>query len=79
MEGRLIKADRRPAENMTFSRTDPFMSQLTPELSDVGGPERPNSEPSWPARIRSSDLVKLQGHGRFVVLSLSTLREPRLA
>ena len=26
MEGRLIRANRRPAENMTFSRADPYLS-----------------------------------------------------
>src|ERR1017187_728744 len=31
MEGRLIRANRRPAENMTFSRTDPcYGDGLTP-------------------------------------------------
>jgi hypothetical protein len=29
----------------------------TPELSDAGGPERPDWEQTWPARIRSSDFV----------------------
>src|SRR4051812_41659618 len=30
----------------------------TAELSDAGGPARPSSQPGWPARIRSSDLVR---------------------
>ena len=33
----------------------------TPELSDAGGPARPNSQLTWPARVRSSDFV---GHQR---------------
>src|ERR1041385_670000 len=31
--------------------------RLTPELSDAGGPQRPNRQQTWPARIRSSDFV----------------------
>ena len=31
---------------------------LTAELSDAGGPQRPNWQPMWPARIRCSDLVE---------------------
>src|SRR6266540_2070435 len=30
----------------------------TPKLSDAGGPKRPNRQATWPARIRSSDLVR---------------------
>jgi hypothetical protein len=29
----------------------------TTELSDAGGPSRPNRQLTWPARVRSSDLV----------------------
>src|SRR5260370_41121543 len=29
------------------------------ELSDAGGPVLPNWQPTWPARIRSSDFVSL--------------------
>ena len=37
---------------------------LTAELSDAGGPARPNRQPASPARICSSDLVKCLGcHG----------------
>ena len=32
-------------------------SRSTTELSDAGGPARPNWQPTWPARIRSSDFV----------------------
>src|SRR5437764_15089331 len=35
-----------------------FMSHLTTELSDAGGPGRPNRQPIPPARIRSSGLVR---------------------
>jgi hypothetical protein len=35
-----------------------FMSQLTPELSDAGGPTRLNSKRTWRARARSIDLVE---------------------
>src|SRR2546427_1401185 len=30
----------------------------TPELSDAGGPARRDRQPTWPARIRSSDFVR---------------------
>ena len=33
-------------------------SDLTTELSDAGGPARPNRQLTWPARVRSSDLVR---------------------
>src|SRR5262245_46191027 len=29
----------------------------TPELSDAGGPRRPNRQLTWPARVRSSDFL----------------------
>ena len=32
-------------------------SRLTTKLSDAGGPRCPNSQRTWPARIRSSDFV----------------------
>src|SRR5437899_2524676 len=31
---------------------------LTSELSDAGGPARPNSQLTWPAHVRSSDFVR---------------------
>ena len=31
--------------------------RLTTELSDAGGPARPNLHLTWPARVRSSDFV----------------------
>ena len=34
----------------------------TPELSEAGGPAHPNWQPTWPARIRSSDLVRRGAH-----------------
>src|SRR5437868_11333546 len=40
-----------------FAVPEMFMG-LTCELSDAGGPERPNWQPRWPARIRSSDFVR---------------------
>ena len=36
--------------------------RLTTELSDVGGLTRLNWQQTWPARIRSSDLVKRLVH-----------------
>ena len=35
--------------------------RLTTELSDAGGLARPNSQPTRPARIRSSDFVRRYG------------------
>src|SRR5262249_19298862 len=35
----------------------PTVKRLTPELSDAGGPARPYGQPTWPARVRSSDFV----------------------
>src|ERR1051326_2670910 len=32
--------------------------RLTTKLSDAGGPARPHCQPTWPALVRSSDLVR---------------------
>jgi hypothetical protein len=34
----------------------------TTELSHAGGPACPNWQLTWPARVRSSDLVRLSFH-----------------
>ena len=42
---------------------------LTMELSDAGGPARPNWQLTWPAGIRSSDFVRAPCHVKEVEVS----------
>ena len=51
-----------------------MLRHLTTELSDAGGPRRPHWQLTWPARVRSSDLVRLFLH--HLTRSVRTTSEP---
>src|ERR1035441_995256 len=54
MEGRLIRANRRPAENMTFSRTDPY-SPIRASRADSG------RHPPIPLTFKEQMLELMEG------------------
>jgi len=69
-KGRVIAASGEPSDARPEPRCDDgyqndasigkrFRFHLTSELSDAGGPVRPHWQVTSPARVRSSDLVRL--------------------
>jgi hypothetical protein len=65
MEGRLIRADSRPAENMTFSRTDPYCLRRVESL--LKWQRRPVGEPAAGKRqlTQRRQEAGTQGAGRW--------------
>lgn len=57
-------------ENPREEKSKNYLSDyLRGELSDAGGPERPNCSLKWPARVRSTDFVR---HHKDITFAISS-------
>ncbi len=69
----LVVLSRRAVKDLDLHSVLRFIvrSHLTPELSDAGGPAHPHWQATWPARVRSSDLVRPRHFNRLGVFYAS--------